>query len=89
MDLNGRARRLSRKSSNRTGARGSWALRNGDVSMAAIEDDILTEFYNRLGKINDVTPRMIDELRVVLVSAKLKPEELVRIFAPPPEEEIP
>ena len=58
--------------------------------MAAIENDILSEFYRRLDEIENITPSMLDALRTVLSSsAKLKPEELVRIFAPPSEEEIP
>jgi len=58
--------------------------------VAPIEDDILTEFYRRLGDSTDVTPLMIEELRDTLAStAKLKPEALVSIFGPPPEEQIP
>lgn len=58
--------------------------------MPAIEEDILTEFYRRLSDIEAVTPSMVDALRTLLGSdAKLKPEEFVRIFAPPQEDEIP
>ena len=58
--------------------------------MAAIEDDILSEFYRRLGDIGEVTPSMIDALKISLsTDAKLKPESFVRIFAPPQEDQIP
>ena len=58
--------------------------------MAAIEEDILREFYRRLNDIEDISPSMIDALRVLLDSdAKLKSEAFVRIFSPPQEEAIP
>jgi hypothetical protein len=58
--------------------------------MAAIEDDILTTFFAKLETSEDVTPAMLESLRRALASkVKLKPEDLVRIFAPPSEEDIP
>ena len=58
--------------------------------MAAIETDILEAFYLKLGSVNEVTESMVENLRALLGSdGKLKPEDFVRIFAPPSEEQIP
>jgi hypothetical protein len=60
------------------------------LSMSAIEDDILTEFFRRLDGSEDITEAMIGSLRAALTSRdKLKLEEFTRIFAPPSEEQIP
>ena len=58
--------------------------------MAAIEEDILAEFYRQLSGNAEVPSSMVDALRTLLsTDAKLKPEDLVAIFAPPQEDEIP
>ena len=60
------------------------------MDMAAVEDDILTEFYRRLEASAEITSSMLDVLRSLLSSdAKLKADDFARIFAPPSEEEIP
>ena len=54
--------------------------------MATIEEDILAEFYKKLGETDGVTQRMIEDLQVLLApDSTLKPDDLVRIFAPPAE----
>ena len=52
---------------------------------SAIEDEILEKFLETLGHEEKVTPEMVAVLGKLLSgTGKLKPEDLVSIFAPPP-----
>jgi 20S proteasome alpha/beta subunit len=60
------------------------------VIVAAIETEILEEFYGKLEENEAVPESVVKALRALLDSdAKLKADDLVRIFTPPSEEQIP
>ena len=55
-----------------------------------IEDDILKTFLLELATEEAISPQMVEGLKQLLTSTgKLKPDDLVGIFAPPPEEDLP
>jgi len=57
--------------------------------MSAIESEIMAEFFAALGENEYVTPKMIEQLQMILApEQKLDPDDLVAIFSPPPEEEL-
>jgi hypothetical protein len=50
--------------------------------MAAIEEDILEHFFKELSGVEGITARAIEQLRPLLTSGnKLKPDEIVKVFA--------
>jgi len=58
--------------------------------MAGMVDDVLVEFFQKLEESADLSATMIDGLRVKLSpESRLKAEELVEVFSPPPDEELP
>jgi hypothetical protein len=57
--------------------------------MSAIESEIITEFLAALAENENLTPKMIEQLKAKLSSdQKLNVDDLVAIFSPPPEEEL-
>jgi hypothetical protein len=57
--------------------------------MSALEEEILETFYGDLSNNEKVTPKMLEQLKAHLTAEnKLKPEELVKIFSPAPEEDL-
>jgi hypothetical protein len=55
--------------------------------MAAIEDEILNEFFERLSGVEGITPRIVEGLRPLLTSdTKLKPDEIAWVFSLPEAE---
>ena len=57
--------------------------------MAKLQNEIADTFLEKLGESADLTTEMVDQLRELFSSKKkLKPDDLVRVFAPPPGRDV-
>lgn len=53
--------------------------------MVKLQDEIADTFLEKLKESPDVTPEMMDALRELLsAKKKLKADDLVKVFSPPP-----
>lgn len=57
--------------------------------MEKVQEKIASVFLDKLGESPDVTPQMIEHLRTLLsAKRKMKADDLVEVFSPPPGGDI-
>jgi hypothetical protein len=58
--------------------------------MTSIENELLEEFYRRLAADGQLTDEAVAQLKALLgPNGSLKPDDLMPVFDPPPDKELP